>query len=74
MDLKLPKQSVPITNKVVSSNTDYGEVYSIRHYVNKFVSDLQQVGGFPWVLRFPQPITLTANHDRHGHLSGCNQN
>ena len=31
---------------VVSSNTCSGEVYSIQHYVIKFVSDLRQVGGF----------------------------
>ena len=29
-----------------------------RHYVMKFVSHLWQVYGFPWVLRFPPPITL----------------
>jgi hypothetical protein len=29
-----------------------------RHYVMKFVSHLWQVCGFPWVLRFPPPITL----------------
>jgi hypothetical protein len=29
------------------------------HYVIKFVSDLRQVGGFLWVLRFPPPIKLT---------------
>ena len=34
-----------------------GEVYSIQHYVIKFVRDLRQVGGF---LRFPPPIKLTA--------------
>ena len=39
-------QSVPITNKVVSSNPIHVEVYSIQHYVIKFVSDLQQVSGF----------------------------
>jgi len=33
-----------------------GEVYSIKQYVIKFVSDLRQVGGF---LRFPPPIKLT---------------
>ena len=38
--------SFPITTKVVSSNPVYGEVYSIQHYVIKFISDLQQVGGF----------------------------
>ena len=37
-----------------------GEVYSIQHYVIKFVSDLRQVGGFLWVLRFPPLIKLTA--------------
>jgi hypothetical protein len=37
-----------------------GEVYSIQHYVIKFVSDLWLVGGFIRVLRFPPPIKLTA--------------
>jgi hypothetical protein len=32
----------------------------LQHYVIKFVSYLQQVGCFPWVLRFPPPIKLTA--------------
>jgi len=45
---------------IVSSNSAYGEVYSIQHYVIKFVSDLQQVSGFLWVLRFPLPIKLTS--------------
>ena len=35
-------------------------VYWMQHYVIKFVSDLRQFGGFLWVLRFPQPIKLTA--------------
>ena len=35
-------------------------VYSIQHYVIKFVSDLRHVGGFLMVLRFPPPIKLTA--------------
>jgi hypothetical protein len=39
-------QSVPITSKVASSNPVHGEVYSIQHYVIKFVGDLRQVGGF----------------------------
>jgi len=29
-------------------------------FCDKFVSDLWQVGGFLWVLRFPPPIKLTA--------------
>ena len=36
------------------------EVYSIQHYVIKFVSDLRQVSGFLRVLQFPPPIKLTA--------------
>ena len=39
---------MPITTKVVSSNSVHGEVYSIQHYVIKFFS-----------LRFPLPIKLT---------------
>jgi hypothetical protein len=51
-------QSVPITTKVVSWNPDHDEVYSILHYVIKFVSDLWQVSGFLWVFRFPPPIKM----------------
>jgi gamma-glutamylcyclotransferase (GGCT)/AIG2-like uncharacterized protein YtfP len=43
-------QSVPITTKGVSSNSVHGEVYSIQHYVIKFVSELWQVGGIYRVL------------------------
>ena len=32
-------ESVPITTKVVSSNLVHGEVYSIKHYVIKCISD-----------------------------------
>ena len=46
------RQSVPITTNVVSLNLTHGEVYSL-HYVIKFVSDLWQVCGFLWLLRFP---------------------
>jgi hypothetical protein len=53
-------QSVPITNDGVSSKLDEDEVYSIQHYVIKFVSDLQQVGGFHRVLWFPPPLKLIA--------------
>jgi hypothetical protein len=38
-------------------------VYSIQHYVIKFVSGLRQVGGFLRVIWFPPPINLTAMHD-----------
>jgi hypothetical protein len=57
LDLQLPVQSMSITTKIVSSNPIHGEVYSIQHYMIKFVSDLRQVGGF---LQFPPPIKLTA--------------
>jgi hypothetical protein len=35
-----------ITAKVVSSNPTHGEMYSIQHYVIKFVSYLWQVSDF----------------------------
>ena len=54
-------QSVAVTTKVVSSSD--GEVYSIQHYVIKFVSDLQQVGDFLRVLWFPPRIKIDS-HDR----------
>jgi hypothetical protein len=56
LDLQLHMQSLSITTNVVSSNHIHGEVYSIQHYVIKFVSDWRQVGGFLQVLRFPPPI------------------
>ena len=40
IDLQLPVQSVPITTIVMSSNSADGEIYSIQHYVIKFVNDL----------------------------------
>ena len=49
----VPVQSVPILTKVVSSNLVHDEVYSIQHYVIKFVSCFLRV---PW---FPPPIKLT---------------
>jgi len=50
LHLQLPVQSVLITTKVVSSNPVHGEVYSIHHYVIKFVSDLRQDVSFLRVL------------------------
>ena len=55
-----PVQSVPITTNVVGSNLVHGKVYSIQHYVIKFVSDVRHVDGFLLVLRFSPPIKLTA--------------
>jgi hypothetical protein len=44
-------------NRQVSvSKSRIGEVYSIQHYVIKFVSDLRQIGGFLRVLRFASSI------------------
>jgi len=63
LDLQLPVQSVPITTKVVSLSLVHGEVNSIQPYVIKFVSDLQQVGGFLLVLRFP-PGTLISSTNK----------
>jgi hypothetical protein len=51
----LDKIHVPVIK--LYFNPVHCEVYSIQHYVIKFVSDLSQVGGF---LRFPPPIKLTA--------------
>jgi len=31
----------------------------MQHYVMKFASDLRQVGGFLWLLRFPPSTKLT---------------
>ena len=40
LNLQLP---VPIATKFVSSHLAHGDMYSMRHYVIKFVSDLRQV-------------------------------
>ena len=53
-------QSVPITTKNVCSNLAHDEVYSIQHYVIKFVGDLRQVGGFPGI-----PISSTNKTEHH---------
>ena len=42
--------------KLWASNPIHGEVYSIQHYVIKFVSDLWQVCGFLRVHWLPSPI------------------
>jgi hypothetical protein len=59
LHLQLLVQSVPITTNAVSSNPAHGEMYSIQHYVIKFVNDLRQVGVFLRILRFSPPIKLT---------------
>ena len=57
--------SVPITTNVVSSNHVHFEVYSIQHYVIKFVSDLQQVGGFLWTLVFLHQQNWPSRYNRN---------
>jgi hypothetical protein len=44
----------------LSVTCDRSVVFSIQHYVIKFVSDLRQVSGFLLILRWPPPIKLTA--------------
>ena len=51
---------MPITSNIVSLNLIHGKVYLIQHYVIKFASDLQQVGGFLRVLQFPTHKKLIA--------------
>ena len=45
------------TNKVASSNLTHGEMYSMQHYVIKFVSDLWFSPG--------TPVSSTNKTDRH---------
>jgi hypothetical protein len=52
---------VPITIKVVSSSPVRGEVYSIQHYVIKFVSEFRQVSGFST----GTPVSSTNKTDLH---------
>ena len=51
-------QSVPITTKVVSSNPVHAKVYSIQHYVIKFVSDMLVVSP-------GTPVSSTNKTDHH---------
>ena len=60
-DLQLPMQSVHITTNVVSSNPTHGGVYSIQHYVIRFVSELRQVGR----ISPGPPVSSTNKTDHH---------
>jgi hypothetical protein len=62
-DLQVHVHSVPITTKVVCSNHAHGEIYSILHYVIKFISDLQQVGDFLRIFRFSPPINWLSRYN-----------
>ena len=48
-----------LTTKITLTIKILPQVYSIQHYVIKFVSDLRQVNGFLRVLQFSPPIKLT---------------
>ena len=48
------------TTYAISGYLESGSGRGIQHYVIKFVSELWQVSGFLWVLRFPPPVKLTA--------------
>jgi len=62
VDLQLPVQSVHITSNVVISNPANGEVYSIQHYVIKFVTvtcnSLVVFSGFPPPIKLAVTILL----------------
>ena len=49
-DLQLTMQSLPIATNVLSANLARDDMYSIEHYVIKFVCDLRYVGGFLRIL------------------------
>ena len=48
-----------LTTKITLTIKILPQVYSIQHFVIKFVSDLRQVNGFLLVLQFSPPIKLT---------------
>ena len=54
-------QSVPITNKVVSSNPVYGKVYSLQHYVIKLSVSERLAAGW-W---FSPGIPVTSTNKNH---------
>jgi len=64
LDVQLSVQSVSITTKFVRSNTVHGEVYSIKHYMIKFGSDLRQAGGF-----FPGTPVFPTNKSAHYYIT-----
>jgi hypothetical protein len=52
------KLSIEITSAFLPKRDNSCKNMTLYHYVLKFVSDLRQVGGFLWTLRFPPPIKL----------------
>jgi hypothetical protein len=55
-------QAVPIATEVVSSNPVHGDVYSVQHYVIKFVR--LATGRLVFFLR--TPVFSSNKTDRHG--------
>jgi len=66
-------QSVPITTNVVSFEFHSGEVYSIQHYVIKFVSDLQQVDGKNSSGHWLKSGDLIYSSQRHTVINHCDR-
>ena len=56
-DLNIFQKHLYIDKILYITTVAHCEVYSIQHYVIKFVSDFRQVGG---LLLFPPPIKLPA--------------
>jgi hypothetical protein len=50
-----------ITGVTMFNDTSWMTEIILLYSKVAFVSDLRQVGGFLWELRFPPPIKLTAN-------------
>ena len=59
-DLLIKTQISNNYTKVVSSDPAHGKVYSIQHYMKKFVSGLRQIDGFLRTHRFSSLIKLKA--------------
>jgi hypothetical protein len=53
-------QSVPITTNVVRSNPTHGEMYSLQHYVIKFV----RLAASQWI-SLHTPVSSINKTDRH---------
>ena len=56
--------AVSFTSKVVSSNPAHGEVYSIQHYVIKFLSDFRQGASWSYSSWFLTACAISAFHHK----------
>jgi hypothetical protein len=66
---------VPLTTKIVSSNSAHGDVYSIQHYVITLLSDLRQVGSFhhDWTQILLKVALNTTSNTTSISMCLCNQ-